>query len=797
MAIVIGLCAAVLVLAAVPGAAGAAEPKLRKLTPVPFSDVKVEDGFWAPRIETNRTHTIPYDFKKCEETGRISNFEKAAGTKPGEFEGIFFNDSDLYKVIEGAAYSLAAHPDPVLEKYVDEVIAKIASAQQKDGYLYTFYTVRKELDKRWTREFEMHETYCAGHLIEAAVAHFRATGKRTLLDVAIKLADHIDSIFGPGKLMDVSGHEEIELALVKLYEVTGEERYLKRARFFIDERGNAKGHKLFGAYCQDQKPVVEQSEPTGHAVRAMYLYCGMSDVAALTGDAGYLGALDKIWDSMVNRRMFVTGGVGARHEGEAFGEDYELPNGTAYCETCAAIGLVLWSHRMNLLTADARYADVMERALYNGMLSGVSLDGEKFFYVNPLATEGKHHREPWFGCACCPVNVARLVPSVPGYVYATDADGITVNLYVAGKAKIARTGGAVALTQETRYPWDGNVKIAVEPESAGTFDMALRIPAWAVGDGGGNTLYHRLQDAAKKAFTLAVNGQVAASSKVEKGYARIRREWKKGDVIELSLPMPVDRVYAHWKVKADEGRVALQRGPIVYCLEGVDNGKGLAHVYLPLGVPIATEEKADLLGGVTVLKTKGLQRQAEGDPTPVDLVAIPYYAWDHRAAGPMEVWIPEKADVARPAMKPTIASEAKASASHQNPADSASALNDQIEPTNSGDLAVPRFTWWDHKGTKEWVQYDFAKPAKVSGVEVYWFDDTGKGECRVPKSWRVLQKKGDAWEPVAGASECGTARDQFNRATFAPVETGGLRLEVELQPNVSGGILEWRVVEGK
>jgi len=775
----------------------AAETPHRKLTPVPFTDVKVADAFWAPRIETNRTKTIPHDFKKCEDTGRLSNFAKAAGRLEGKFEGIYFNDSDVYKVIEGAAYSLAAHPDPKLEKYLDDLIETIAAAQQENGYLFCFYTL-KEPEKRWTNLRSIHELYCAGHFFEGAVAHYRATGKRTMLNVAVRLADLIDSIFGPDKRHGVPGHEEIELALVKLYEVTGEERYLALAKFFLDMRGNeAERERLYGPYSQDHLPVIEQSEPVGHAVRAMYLYCGMADVAAYTRDKAYIAALDRLWANTVTKKMYVTGGVGARHGGEAFGEDYELPNRTAYCETCAACGHAFWNHRMNLLHADAKYADILERVLYNGFLSGVSLDGEKFFYVNPLDSLGKHHRQAWFGCACCPVNVVRTVPSIPGYVYAIDADGIYVNLYVASTARIRHPKGTVTLKQETRYPWDGTVRITVEPEKPGEFVLSLRVPAWARGKTQTEGLYRLAPSASPPPVGITVAGERIGTRDMVSGYVRLGRRWQKGDTVELDLPMPVCRVYAHPEVKADAGRVALQRGPIVYCLEGVDNGKHLPHAYLPADATLAAEHRDDLLGGVTVIRAKGrIRRNDDADP-PADLLAVPYYAWDHREAGPMMVWIPESREVARAVPKPTIASESRASASHCFPNDSAAAMNDQIVPTSSIDHNIPRLTWWDHRGTTEWVQYDFAKPAKVSSVEVYWFDDTGRGGCRVPKAWRVLYRAGSQWKPAPGASACGVAKDAFNRVTFDAVQTDGLRLEVELQPKFSGGILEWRVEKAR
>src|SRR5688572_21968113 len=424
-------------LSATRSSAAADNAAAMKLTPVPFTDVKVRDQFWAPRLETNRAVTIPHDFRMCEQTGRISNFEVAGGLKQGEFKGIHYDDSDVYKVIEGAAYSLTTHPDPQLEKYLDDLIAKIAAAQRPDGYLYTFHTIKNGGEKRYTDLKDGHELYCGGHMIEAAVAHYRATGKKNLLNVATKYADHVASVFGPDKRHDVDGHEEIELALFKLADVTGEKRYADLAKFFVDERGHKDcGRRLYGMYYQDFEPVTQIREVLGHAVRMTYLLCAMTDVAARTGDAEHKAAVDRLWDDLVGTKMYLTGGIGARHEGEAFGDAYELPNESAYAETCAAIGNALWNHRMNLLHGDAKYADVVERIVYNGFLSGVSLKGDRFFYVNPLASRGAHHRKEWYGTACCPVNVVRFLPSLPGYVYATSDAGVYVNLYVQGDATV-------------------------------------------------------------------------------------------------------------------------------------------------------------------------------------------------------------------------------------------------------------------------------------------------------------------------------------------------------------------------
>jgi len=753
------------------------------LTAVPFTEVSITDAFWAPRLKTTREKTLPANFKWCEDTGRISNFAKAGGTMPGEFEGIYFNDSDVYKVIEGAAYLLHLQPDPELDEYLDGVIAKIASAQEDNGYLNTYY-ILKEPDKKWTDLRVRHELYCAGHLFEAAVAHYRATGKRSLLDVACGLADLIDSIFGPGKRQGVAGHEEIELGLVKLYQVTDEARYLRLAEYFVNARGNAEGRELYGDYCQDHIPIREQSEIVGHAVRAMYLYSGVADVARLTGDQELVEMMERIWRDVTLRKMYVTGGIGPSAHNEGFTVAYDLPNDSAYAETCAAIGMALWNHRLNLMHADGRYADVLERALYNGLLSGIGLDGEHFFYVNPLASRGSHHRQEWYGCACCPTNLVRFLPSLGGYLYAHAGDRVYVNLYVAGRGKVPIPGGTVELIQETTYPWDGRVKITVQPGAVSAFALYLRIPGWCE--------QHRVE----------VNG-TATELPVEKGYVCIRRTWNAGDTVVLKLEMPVRRVYAHPKVEADVGRVALQRGPLVYCLEGVDNDGRVRNLVLPPDTVVRAEHRPDLLGGVTVLTGAALARQPESwrdalyqeSPRPEEaaFVAVPYYAWDNRAPGPMVVWLPESVTLAEAPPVPSLENTGVTTASHVN--DTLDALSDGLEPENSNDQAVPRFTWWDHKGTQEWVQYDFREPARVSGVEVYWFDDReGGGGCRVPVHWELLYKDGGEWKPVRGASGYGTERDQFNRVTFEPVTAEGLRLEVELRRKVSGGILEWRVL---
>ncbi len=627
--------------------------------PVPFTAVQITDAFWSPRLETNRTVTIPYDFRKCEETGRIDNFLKAAQQMPGKYEGYAFNDSDVFKVIEGAAYSLALHPDAELDQYLDGLIAKIAAAQEQDGYLYAARSVDpaqvQEMSgpTRWSNLRWSHELYNLGHLYEAAVAHYLATGKRTLLHVALRSADFIDREFGPGRRCDPPGHQEIEIGLVKLYRVTGQERYLKLARFFLDQRGrNHDRRPSYEQYAQDHQPVTEQDHPVGHSVRAAYMYCGMADVAALTGDDAYVRAIDRIWQNLVSRRLYFTGGIGARHGEEAFGDDYELPNQPAYAETCAAIANAVWNQRMFLLHGDAQYIDVLERVLYNGFLSGVALGGDQFFYVNPLASNGDRARKPWFDCSCCPTNVVRFIPSIPGYVYAQRDGVIYVNLFIASRAKLEAGGQAIELDQETRYPWEGDVRIRVQPQKAAEFALYMRIPGWATDRPVPSDLYRYLDPPRRTAepVTLKVNGTPLPLD-LDKGYARLTRTWQPGDTIELHLPMPIRRVVAHPQVKDDVDRVALQRGPLVYCAEAVDNAGRVSDLVLADETALAAEFDRGLLGGVTVLR--GPAQRIDGSGThPVKFVAVPYYAWCHRQPGEMAVWLARTpAAASRPAAK--------------------------------------------------------------------------------------------------------------------------------------------------
>ena len=805
-------------LAWLPGVQAQTAPRDYPVKPVPFTAVHVNDNFWAPRIETNRTVTIPFAFQKEEETGRVDNFIRAAEALQGiPFEnhkppGYPFDDSDVYKVIEGASYTLSVHPDPKLDAYLDGLIAKIAAAQEADGYLYTARTIDPlhphpwSSPQRWTlEEVDSHELYDLGHLYEAAAAHYLATGKRNLLDVAIRTANLLVDTFGPGKRVIWPGHEITEMGLAKLYRVTGDQRYLNLAKFMLDARGPDTQPQVRNArepeYNQSYKKVVDQTEAVGHAVRAEYLYSGMADVAALTGDTAYVNAIDKIWDNVAGKKIHLTGGVGARGAGEAFGADYELPNMSAYNETCAAVGNDFWNQRLFLLHADGKYIDVMERTLYNGLISGVALDGKTFFYQNPLEATGKANkdqRSEWFGVACCPGNITRFMASVPGYVYAQRGDALWVNLYMGNTAEIKMDNGrTVKLTQETRYPWEGNVKMTVNPDQSAAMTVNVRIPGWARNEPIPSDLY-RFTDRNPQAMVLKVNGK-AVAVKIDKGYVALTRTWAKGDTIELSLPMPVRRVAANDRVTSDRGRVALQRGPIVYAAEWVDNPNGkVRNLMLPDSATLTAEFKPDLLKGVEVIQGKAvaLNKDAQGRTVKTEqaFTAIPYYAWANRGRGEMTVWLPTSEASAKPAALPAITDTAKIAVSRppQGGERSTATLQDGEEP--AGGENGTHFDWWPTRNTTVWVQYTFDQPHKLSHSDVFWFDDsTTGGGCAVPASWRLLYRDGDDWKPVENQGPYNIEKGAFNEVTFKPVTTNAVRLELVIQANWSAGVNKWHV----
>lgn len=617
------------------------------IQPIPFTQVAITESFWQPRIHTAATVTVPYDFQQCEDTGRIANFDKAAGLLPGAHEGIFYNDSDVFKVVEGAAYALQVAPDAALEHYVDSLIDKFAAAQEADGYLYTARTIHpNDPDKhcgitRWSNLAVNHELYNVGHMYEAAVAWYEATGKRNFLEVALKNADLINAVFGEGKRRDVPGHQQIELGLARLYRCTGDAKYLRLAKFFLDERGQANDRELYGPYCQDHLPVTEQREAVGHAVRAGYQYAAMADIAALCQADDYAAAALALWDNVVGKKMSLTGGVGARHEGEAYGDAYELPNLTAYNETCAAQANIYWNQRLFLLTGESKYVDVLERTLYNGFLAGLGMDGRSFYYVNPLVCNGEYRfnreshmtRRPWYGTACCPTNVVRLLPALAGYVYAQRADQLYVNLYAAGSAQLKLAGSEIGIEQRTRYPWDGEITIEVSVSEPTNFTLKLRIPGFALGQPVPSDLYTSL-GGESVAAQLIVAGE-ETPLQLEAGYATLARRWQGKTRVTLRLPMTARRMIAHEAVAELRDQVALERGPLVYALESADNPGRVLELALADDSPLQAEHRADLLGGITTLRGQALDAAGQ----PVNFTAIPYYAWGHRGDGQMTTWL--------------------------------------------------------------------------------------------------------------------------------------------------------------
>jgi DUF1680 family protein len=617
------------------------------INPVTFTSVRVTDGFWGDRLKASREVTIPLAFSKCEETGRYDNFVKAASPcDTFTVKGFSFDDTDVYKTIEGASYLLQTYPDARLQHYIDSVLVIVAAAQEPDGYLYTARTMNPAHPHEWAGkerweavEVLSHEFYNLGHMVEGAVAHYQATGQRNFLDIAIRYADCVCRAIGPaeGQLVRVPGHQIAEMALAKLYLVTGNRKYLDEAKFFLDRRGHTSRRD---AYSQAHKPVTEQSEAVGHAVRASYMYAGMADVAALTGDTAYIHAIDRIWDNIVGKKYYITGGIGATANGEAFGADYELPNATAYCETCAAIGNVYVNHRLFLLHGESKYYDVLERTLYNGLISGVSLDGGSFFYPNPLASDGGYERKPWFGCACCPSNICRFIPSLPGYVYAVKDSAVYVNLFLGNQASLKVNGKNVELSQTTDYPWSGDVTLDVTRNRAGRFVLKIRIPGWVRNRPVPSNLYV-YSDSLQPRYSVSVNGRTVESD-LHDGYFSVERNWKRGDRISIHFDMPARTVTANSAVAADRGRVAVERGPIVYCAEAVDNNFDIRTAVVNLSPKFEESSSLDL-HGIIRLQTDAqtLTRTADGrlSLSDVKLRLIPYYAWCHRGAGVMAVWL--------------------------------------------------------------------------------------------------------------------------------------------------------------
>jgi len=772
---------------------------------VPLRDVQITDAFWLPRIEANRTVTVPGLFTRSEKMGRAP-------------------DS---RIVEAAAYILAKTSDPAFRDRVDSTLDKMIQDIR----------TRKH---RWSNQGD-GELPAAGGFMQAAVAYYEATGSRKLLDVAIEIADDIDSVFGPDARHDISNHEGVKMGLIQLYRATGNEKYLKLAKFFLDERGNpGSGRALYGPYAQDHVPVKSQTRAIGHCVRATYLYVPLTDIAVLTGDGEYARADERIWEDAVSKRTYLTGGIGSYRDGEDFGDDYDLPNLACWNEICAAFGNVLWNQRLFMLSRDAKYVDLMERILYNGLLVGVSLKGDTFLYQAPLNAEKAFARQAAFGPNCCPPQIARFLPQLGSLIYAQGDEGFYVNLFVASRAQINLKQTAVTVAQETRYPWEGVIRISVDPQKTQEFAVFVRIPGCARNQPYPNSLY-RYVSTSSPTFSLAVNGK-AAPYVLERGFARIERAWAKGDAIELTLPMPVQKVVADDRVADDRGMLALEHGPLVFCAEGIDNGGSVFNLLVPDSAELQFAYRPDLLGGIGTINGKvfALSRGKDGvsiRKQPQSFTAVPYYAFGNRGATQMTVWLAREESKSQISPRPTIASASRATSScgngtvtddypgHKPPtieqrfypntqdgSGDISAVYDQVDPVNSEDGSSTFLRLRPQSGDKAWVQYDFARPARVSSVEVYWKED--KQYCVLPKAWHLLYRDGNAWKPVQAAGSYGVERDKFNKVAFNPLTASGLRIEVQLHGKVyrkgqlgppdanyllddlvwyEGGVIEWRV----
>jgi DUF1680 family protein len=808
----------ILFAALAPAILPAQETVSHRLTPIPIQQVVIDDEFWSPKIKLWHEVTISDCLDKFEKDGALENFDKIRAGKVGEHGGPPWYDGLIYEMIRASADFMAAQPDPKLEARVDGYIQRIAAAAARDtnGYLNT-YTQLKEPNHRWGsnggNDRWQHDLYNDGALVDAAVHYYRATGKIELLQVATKLANYMADIMGPSPKQNIiPGHALAEEALVGLYQLfqeqpelksrlsvpVDEQRYLALAKFWIDARGHHEGRTDLGAYDQDEIPVLQQQTIEGHAVRAMLLCSGLVVAGEVSDRSDYLAEAQRLWNNMTSRRMYVTGGVGADNNDEKFGPDYYLPNKTAYAETCAAVAAGFFDQNLNLAFADAKYADALELELFNGALAGVSLKGNSYFYDNPLEAGPQHERWSWHPCPCCPPMFLKLMSGLPGYIYAQEPNGVYVNQFVGSHTALTISDTQVKLRQTTRYPWNGEIKTTIDPEKPAEFDLFVRIPGWCEGAASTNSLYETVGRPSQGAATLKINGRPVEKLDMVHGYARLHRRWQAGDVVELSLDMPVRQVRANPQIEADSGLVTLMHGPIVYCVESVDNPEGIRQLVVPPEATFTTEFKPDLLGGVTVVRGQVRACDFEGGKRslkPAELLAVPYYANANRAPSSMRVWLPANPDKAMPAPRN------HASASHCWHLDLVDAINDGIVPAKSSDASQPRLSWWDHRGTTEWAELDFPEATKVGKARVFWFADKPvNGGCDVPEKWSLLYKDGDPWNPVKAGdgwkpvehpSNYGNAPDHFNDVAFTPVKTTALRIQVQLKPGWSGGIFEW------
>lgn len=765
------------------------------IQPVDFTHVKINDNFWAPKIEANRNVSIPNAFGQCEITGRIDNFALAGGLISGEHKGDYpFDDTDVYKVIEGASYALAVDYDEKLDKYLDSLITIVSAGQEVDGYLYTSRTNNAEHQLRWFgnerwEKHNSHELYNCGHLYEAAAAHFKSTGKRSLLDVALKNADLISNSFGPneGQVHQPSGHPIIEMGLIKLYRITRDEKYLKLANYFIEEAGRGSDGRELNAYSQDHKPVVDQDEAIGHAVRFGYFYSGITDVAAITGNEDYINTLKRVWENVTDKKIYITGGLGSFEWGEGFGHNYELPNMTSYCETCAAISNVYWNHRMFLLFGESKYIDVLERTLYNNVLSGIALSGDRFFYDNPLESDGVHERQEWFGCACCPSNVTRFMASIPGYMYGVKESNVYINLFVGSDAEIIMGDNKVKLTQVTEYPLNGDIRIIVSPKREDDFTINIRIPGWLGDKPLPGELYSFLNETNKQ-YSISINGKEKSVQGVG-GYASISRVWKREDVIEIKLPMEVRKIVCDEKVIDNRNKFSLQYGPIIYCAEGIDNGGSTLDIFVDKETDFNLSYKGQLLKGINLIQGNG-SKLKNGEVEEIQITAVPYYSWNNRGRGEMVVWFPEnKETITRRVNHLGRKAERKASiVGGYGP-------HDGFEPLNSNDRSKHFFYWWTKKGTEEWIEYNFTNPIEIKESQVYWFNyDHYDVDFLVPEKWELVYKdKNDEWLPVITTDSFGVELDKFNVVKHDPITIKTIRLKAKLQEDNCAGLLEWRL----
>ncbi|MBN2166130.1 MAG: glycoside hydrolase family 127 protein [Marinilabiliaceae bacterium] len=770
------------------------------INPIPFTSVKITDNFWTPRILTNYKVTIPIAIDQCYKTGRVNNFLYAGKIKDGQFCTQYpFDDTDIYKLIEAASYSLQTIPDKELEAQIDTLIYYVGKAQEPDGYLYTNRTINPDSTHAWAGKQRWinspinmsHELYNCGHLYEAAVAHYQATNKKSLLNIAIKNANLLVTDFLKNGLQIYPGHQIIEMGLVRLYTTTGNEEYLKLAKYFLDVRGPG-GQE----YNQAHLKVVDQTEPVGHAVRATYMYSGMADIAAIYNDSSYLKASQLIWENLVTKKMYITGGIGSGGSNEGFDPEYVLPNMSAYCETCASVGNIFWNHRMFLFNGEGKYIDVLERTLYNALLSGVSLSGDHFFYPNVLESAGQHSRSKWFGCACCPPNIARLLPSLPGYIYAKTDKSIYINLFSDNSATIKIKSNEIKIKQKTNYPWNGEVEINITPTKKEYFDIKIRIPGWARGEVLPGDLYHFSNNKTAK-YKIILNDKLV-NTVVNNGYVTISKEWKENDKIKLSFPMEPQIILPNEKIKANSNRFAIQRGPLVYCAEWpYSENEKILNLFFDISQQFETEFDSTLLNGIVTIhaKAKPVSRTLNNKiniGNELNLRLIPYFAWNNKGPGEMMVWLPSDTNSVKPLPAPTIAYKSILSGSTENK--TLEAIKDQYEPKNSNDHTMPFFHWWPKKNCWEWVQYTFNNPEIISKCNIYWFDDGPFGGCRIPETYTIEYKKDDQWIPVEITNgKKNIVKNNWDTTAFKPVKTNAIRLKVKLSNDYSAGIHEWIV----